>query len=1052
MLENNAIPAPQTGPALAGALLLLLGFTGAAGWLLQIVQLVQILPGLAAISFLSTVCFTLAGLALIGPVVWPNRSGVIRAVLGGGIALIAVLNLIALPGGNDADHGLQIQRWFDEGNPHPARMTMPTTLLFLTVSLLLVLAPLGRRGLLNLIGRAALLILLIVASVATMTYLLQPEVLYKQYTFDYMALQAALGLVVFGLGLWPLWWGEAAIWLPRQQDRGITGTAIVVLVCTALGVGITSWVSEQQHLAAALGDGLQLALKSRIEQINSTIERRRTRAAIVANRPGLIAALRALSAKPGDAASLEQVHRELRSFENFDFSGIALYAPDGREIMRSGALLESGNGDGGLTSPVVSNDSQLIWQQGFYMRRQLTLSDAQGPLGTLITEQTLGNITAAMNTEDAFGHSDELMLCAARAGQLRCFPNDRSGPQPFDLPANSTDRMQLALPALAGHSGARTVHDFRDQRVVGAYAPVDSLGLIAVLKSDTTHLYAPMTRQFAFNALLMIAVIGIGTGLIYARVRPLVRALHMSEQRLQLALDTSASHVWELDLRNDVLLPDPGLFRKLGMSEVSGPVTPIQWRDWVHPDDLERDRDGWAPLRDGGGRELRLRDEEGAYHWFNFRGGVVEADSSGRPLRALGTVTDIAARKRIEQELIAARIAADDANHAKSQFLSSMSHELRTPLNGVLGYVQMLATDPATSSSQQRKLSAIESCGQHLLTLINDVLDLAKIESGNLEVENGDCNLYDLLESVSDIVRERAQTKKLTYTVEIEKSVPNYIRIDAIKLRQILVNLLGNAIKFTHAGSISLKVTTRANGRELLFLVRDTGVGIPLDKQQEIFKPFRQISRAGGGTGLGLSISQRLCEALGGKLLVHSTVGAGSSFSFSLPLELGEATRREPPQRLAQPVLDLRAGTVTVMVVDDNPVNRQVLAGMLRGSGMDVVEAENGREALEKLRIQFTPLVLMDVRMPVMDGFAATRAIKSNPLLRKAKVIAVSASVFPDTVAAMRASGCDDFIKKPVRIRELLEKIALHLELPLREEEENEEGPLSGDGANMPSP
>lgn len=1015
---------------------MLLGVSGFIGWSLEIVQLVQTLPGLSAMDIFSTACFFLAGLGLAAPALWPRRAGAQRAVLGAVMVVIAAGNALPIHG-LEVEH-LQIQRWFDEGNPHPARMAPPTALLFMIAALLLALAPQRRHWLVSLLGRAALAVLLATASVAATAYLLQLDTLYKQYTFDYMALQTALGLFVFGLGLWPLWWGPRTLW-PGQQDRGITTTAIVVLVCTALGVGITSWVSEQQHLAAALGDGLQLALKSRVDQINTSFEVRRSRAAVVANHPTLLKSLRDFDST-ASLEHLERVQEVLRSFDNFDFSAITLYTPDGREIAHTGQPLV----EAALSAPVANHDSRLVWHQGFYLRRQLTLSDAQGPLGTLVAEQTLGNLTAPLATEDAFGHSDELMLCMREPADLHCFPNARSPQQPFTLPAGSADRMQLAQPALEGHSGVRTVHDFRDQRVVGAYAPVDSPDLIAILKSDTTRLYAPMTRQFGFNALLMIAVIGIGTGLIYARVRPLVKALHLSEQRLQLALGTSDSHVWELDLRNDVLLPDPSLFRRLGLPEDNGPVTPMQWREWVHPDDLAQDRDGWSPLRDGGGRELRLRDQGGEYHWFNFRGGVVEKDGSGRPLRALGTVTNISARKRIEQELIAARIAADDANHAKSQFLSSMSHELRTPLNGVLGYVQMLAADPATSASQQRQLNAIESCGQHLLTLINDVLDLAKIESGNLEIEHGDCNLHGLLENVSDIVRERATTKKLTYTVEIDKSVPNFVRTDAIKLRQILVNLLGNAIKFTHAGSISLKVTTRANNRELLFQVRDTGIGIPPEKQQEIFRPFRQISRGSGGTGLGLSISQRLCEALGGKLLVHSAVGAGSSFTFSLPLELGEATRAEPAEGAAQPVLDLRAGAMTVMVVDDNPVNRQVLAGMLRANGINVVEAEHGREALEKLRIQFVPLVLMDVRMPVMDGFAATRAIKSNPLLRKAKVIAVSASVFPDTVAAMRAAGCDDFIKKPVRLRELLEKIALHLELPLRHEQSSQESQLPG--------
>lgn len=507
-------------------------------------------------------------------------------------------------------------------------------------------------------------------------------------------------------------------------------------------------------------------------------------------------------------------------------------------------------------------------------------------------------------------------------------------------------------------------------------------------------------------------------------------ALRMSEQRFETALAASSSHLWDFDLREKSIAVGGSLFKQLGYSPEARRLDVDEWWEWIHPDDLP-EMLRRSDSAEGFTREFRIRSHAGNYCWFVARGGDVEFDANGKPLRALGILTDISANKLMEQELIAARIAAEDASHAKSQFLSSISHELRTPLNGVLGYAQILLRDASASPEQRHNLRAIESCGQHLLTLIDDVLDLAKIESGKIEIHETACDLYDLLESVSNIVRERVEAKGLKYVLEIDKHVPGVVRIDEVKLRQILVNLLANAVKFTECGGVTLSVALRDEAT-LLFQVQDTGVGIPADRLRAIFEPFRQLETSMAGTGLGLPISQRLCEAMGGNLSVKSVVGTGSSFSFYLPLRRADAVPTARPLRQDYQVIDTGGRRVEVMVVDDNSINRQVLAGMLRASGIEVREAENGQDALDKLRQNPVPLVLMDVRMPVMDGFAATAAIKSDPLLSDIVVIAVSASAFPDVIERMRAHGCTDFVGKPVRVAELLNKVSTYLNLPLQ--------------------
>lgn len=917
----------QIIPLLAGSLLIIMGVAVGIGWLWPLTSLVQVLPGLAAMSFSSAVCFALAGIALILRTL-SSRLQQIALLLGAAISAIASFNLLAVLSGSSLDIEQAIRAWFNPTDSLTARMSVPTAIAFLLGGAALCISKRWRyaKRFINFLGAAVFTI----GAMATLGYMLSLEPLYHWYDFSYMTAYTAIGMMFLGAGLLftglstDLSTSKNILSYFQFSDGGVVAIAIAVLLGTSLSVGVASWITEQKHLVTVLGNGLQLAQHARAAQIATILQLRSTRAGIIANRPNLLKNLRLLNTKPDALEPRNNILGVLRSFEPFSFSGIAIYGVDGRELVRDGALID----DAKLTVALSEGTSDLVWRDGFYLRKRMPVRDEFGELGTIVAEQALVELNAAVLDDGELGGGDELMLCAAQQQVVHCFPTTREN-EPYVLPDISADRQRLAAKALRNESAIETVRDFHDRDVVAAFGPVGNYGLFTVLKAGTQTLYQPMLQQFERTAALLLVLIALGVWLIYTRVRPLVHALRVSERNSQAAL----------------------------------------------------------------------------------------------------------------KESIVARIAADDANHAKSLFLSSMSHELRTPLNGVLGYVQMLQDNPSTSADQQRQLDAIESCGQHLLSLINDVLDLSKIESGRIDIEETNCNLYDLLESVSDIVRQRAQSKDLQYNLDIDKSVPPFVRIDDVKLRQILVNLLGNAIKFTERGNIVLRVSTRMDNRELLFQVRDTGIGIPAEKQQEIFQPFRQIGRSAGGTGLGLSISQRLCEAMGGMLLVQSSIGEGSCFSVNLPLVLGEAVKITEPLTAMHPIIDIGAQTITVLVADDNAINRQVLTSMLRANGFATDEVENGQEAIAALhqyrQEQPYALVLMDVRMPVMDGLTATRAIKADPLLRDTKIIVVSASVSTETIKEMLAAGCDDFIKKPVRVRELLKKVAQHLNLPLHEVQSN---------------
>ncbi|MBN1346428.1 MAG: PAS domain S-box protein [Phycisphaerae bacterium] len=479
----------------------------------------------------------------------------------------------------------------------------------------------------------------------------------------------------------------------------------------------------------------------------------------------------------------------------------------------------------------------------------------------------------------------------------------------------------------------------------------------------------------------------------------------------------------------------------------------------IHPDD--RDLVAQA-IQEASARkqqynlEYRIIHKDGRTRWVNGLGRAV-FDEAGKVAWLDGAIFDVTHRKRAEEALLEAREAAEAANRAKSEFLSNMSHELRTPLNGVLGYVQILERDRSISKSQRESLESIESCGQHLLTLINDVLDLSKIEAGRLEIEPAPCDFAQLLKSVSDIIRSRAEGKRLSYAMDVSPEVPRGVLTDASKLRQVLVNLLGNAVKFTAAGSVTMSVREQPKGR-LHFEVRDTGAGIAADKLEEIFDPFKQAEagKASGGTGLGLAISRRIVEAMGGRLAVESELGQGSCFSISLPLI--EAEEGEIAKLSAELLSDRRdwvlapGQDVTVLVADDREANRDILVKFLEGAGFKTVQAVNGAEAVVRLREHRMPLVLMDLRMPEMDGLEATRMIRDDAELKDTVIIAVTASVFHDARERVIEVGFDDFIGKPLRASEVFAKIEKHLQVTFVDQRaEPDEASAGGQAGPIPT-
>jgi PAS domain S-box-containing protein len=423
--------------------------------------------------------------------------------------------------------------------------------------------------------------------------------------------------------------------------------------------------------------------------------------------------------------------------------------------------------------------------------------------------------------------------------------------------------------------------------------------------------------------------------------------------------------------------------------------------------------------------ELGLVTKDGAIRTVAVSSATM-VDRQGTKIVCL--LDDITERKQLIFQLMEAKRAAESATQAKTAFLANMSHELRTPLNAILGYAQMLVDDDNLTGQQRDAVTTMRTSGEHLATLLDDLLDISKIEAERMELHPGEFHLGRFLEHLVAPFRMRAEQKGLVFHYEILSELPVAVRTDERRLRQVLINLLGNAIKFTERGGVTLQVGMH-EGR-MRFQVQDTGIGIAPEQCEEIFAPFRRGTAPRQnveGTGLGLAISRRLVELMGGAIGVHSVPGRGSTFwvDLALPAVAGWQEAGAPHGQIA----GYEGPRHKVLIVDDEDANRTMLAQYLVPLGFDVDEAGNGEEALARVAAGQPDVVLMDLRMPVMDGIEATRALRAMSEGQEIVIIAVSASAFDGNREASLCAGCDGFLAKPIHLDALLTQVGTLLEL-----------------------
>ncbi len=508
-------------------------------------------------------------------------------------------------------------------------------------------------------------------------------------------------------------------------------------------------------------------------------------------------------------------------------------------------------------------------------------------------------------------------------------------------------------------------------------------------------------------------------------------ALRVSQARLKFALENSQIGAWEMSLQDYTTERTPIHDRIYGYETMLEEWTYDIFLKHVHPDDrpevdrvfraAEANKQDWK-------FEFRILRADGEVRWIYAAGGHL-INKEGNCEEVSGIVQDITERKIATEKLAKAKEEAEAANQAKSTFLANMSHEIRTPLNGILGKAQLIQTQELDEKIK-RQIQSITESARHLLSIVNDILDISKIEAGKLNLERTDFVLREKIEGVLYSLADRADSLGVKLGFVIDSELPEILRGDKKRIRQILFNLVGNAVKFTEQGSVTVRVFRLEPGDEnfqVRFEVQDTGLGISPDDQKRLFNLFEQVdnqkTRHFGGTGLGLAICKRLVEQMGGSIGVDSKPGQGSLFWFKIPLSRGTVTGIDPTdtgstEELARELIQKHAHA-RVLMVEDNEINQEIAMEMIQNAGIAVDLARNGREAVDMAATKQYDLVLMDIHMPVMDGLEATQKIRSLPNYVDSPILALTANAFKEDIAYFLSHGMNGHIAKPIIMKNL---------------------------------
>jgi PAS domain S-box-containing protein len=922
-----------------GGLILSLGLTVIFGWLSHNAIFIQMRPELVGMVFNTALCFTLLAIALLLPVRrWP-RNIQLRVVIGWVLIAVATLSIMENIFGLDLGLDLRsFQSWLKDGNPHPGRMALNTSVGFILAGSILILSRQVNTRARGLIIQLATFFLMFIGLTGLVGYLLQLDLLYG-FKATRMAAHTAAGMVVAALGLWDSWfyaeWYRSRKYFTDGDKIVFVGTALLVIV--SLTAGISGFAAQQTTFERVLGENLNFAIKNQNTLLHVEVDQTIENAQGAAARPNLIRLTRELSLHPESESLRNELTVIAQSILVTGTSGIAIYDTDNRELVRLGVFSKQPPIVVDLGLPI---SAVLLWSQGYYLKTSLAILDKKNRVGRLEVEEPLKHITPS----EGLGTTSDTRMCISKGAGVLCFP-DRNHADVYESKRiNASGKATPMSLAVDGQTGTFKGLDYRDINVIAAYAPLTTTGLGLVVKKDTEELLAPIRDQFKWSIPILFFLAGAGALLLRAQTIPLAAKLLLSEReakdkelRIRTIMDNVGEGIITLDDKGNIESFNNAASVIFGYSaeEVIGVNVKILMPSEMHSAHdvgMKRYLAGGIPTVVGR-KSVELPGMHKSGRAFHLELAINAIEIEGRHF-FVGIVRDISERKKSEFELRAAMKQAELANQAKSEFVANMSHEIRTPLNAVLGMAQLLA-GTELSNEQKKYLNMIHSSGKSLLGILNDILDFSKIEAGRMELSPTQFSLGDVLHSVATIMSVNAGEKNIDLAIGVEPDVPALLIGDSHRLQQVLVNLVGNAIKFTEQGEVSILVEVinpqtinpQADSVNVRFSVRDTGIGMTQAQQDRLFSPFTQadssVTRKFGGTGLGLTITRRLVGLMGGSIEMNSELGKGSEFSVILPFNSAVQTDNENGARNS-------LGTLKLLVVDNNQTSRDYLSKTIK--------------------------------------------------------------------------------------------------------------------------
>ncbi|MES2129969.1 MAG: response regulator [Pseudomonadota bacterium] len=1029
----------------AGLFIGTLGLLVALAWFSGTTLLAQVLPSSAAMGLNTPMLFMAAGFCCVAGARGRKR----LAYRGATVFLIALPALVLVEHLFQASLGIDFVRAAaapTPDQPHPGRVAPNTALAFLLAGLSFLLFGLAgharwRRPVLLVLAGSVLLI----GVTALAGHVLGLEMLYKLASYNAMVAPTAFCMSLLGLALvaqnrrQP---HQAALAASHNAQR-IIMRSVAVVSLVALASGAAGYAVMRDSYEQSVSSKMLLTATTSASSLANTLALNLWFPRTIASRPRLRLAFEALQHQRQDKAAIDRLEEIANSFIGTGVSGVRFFSPDGERYGTVGTLVHDKSAARYHVLHTGDDEAWLFWRDGFLLYTETLVRAHDKVVGKIATEQHLPVFDNLVSEIRKSSDSSDLLICTLDGKDAYC-PASRFYKEPFRVPMYKADG-SVNLPinhALLGESGVAIARDLRGIPVFAAYAPLKDTGLGLVVKHNVDTMYTPLKERANVLLAVLVALVGVGTFTLAVQVRPLLGQLVREQERTRVILENSNDAFVALDA--DGTITDWNVQAERTFGWPADQALGRRLADLIVPPAQQPAYEaGFAGAAGGvvmnSCLELTALCRDGRLIPIELS---VASFRSGAGFVATAFMRDITERVRLSAEVAARAVELEEerdraqaANRAKSEFVANMSHELRTPMNAVLGMTYLLGhTD--LKAEQRKYIEMIRSSGQSLLGIMNDILDFSKVEAGRMDLVVTHFTLADVLGAVATIMSVNAGDKDLELAIGVDPDVPACFEGDPLRLQQVLVNLAGNAIKFTEAGEVSVQVDLVKRVGDIATLamrVRDTGIGMDAGQLARLFLPFTQgdssTTRRFGGTGLGLTISKRLAELMGGAITVHSAPGQGSTFCVMLDLPVVaplEEARRHP---------DL--GKLRLLIVDDHATSRACLSRAARALHWEADMVDSDAAAIARLRAESAQgrhydLVLLDSQMPEMDGLQTLRSLRAlQHAPRLPVILMVNAYGRGRLMGTPMAQQADAIVSKPITASSLADTV--HESLAQRE-------------------